>query len=239
MKRILLDINVDVGEGINNESQLMPYINSCNIACGGHAGNNETMRAVVKLAKKYKVKIGAHPSFPDKEHFGRQIINMSSANLYTSLKKQIRSLMRILKEEHLQLHHIKPHGALYNLAAVDIKTAKVVIEVLKSIALPLHLYAPYGSVLADLAEKENIQVTYEAFGDRHYNDDLTLVPRTHEKALITDKDEVVEHVSRMLLEGIVITLKGTEKPIKANTFCIHGDNPDAVNLIKNLRSTFD
>ena len=118
---IFLDINVDVGEGLNNEVQLMPYMSSCNIACGGHAGDMETMRNVVKLAKQYRVKIGAHPSFPDKEYFGREIIEISSANLYTSLKKQIRSLLRVLKNEHLQLHHIKPHGALYNLAAIDKK----------------------------------------------------------------------------------------------------------------------
>jgi len=238
MKRRFLDINVDVGEGFNNESQIMPYIYSCNIACGGHAGDNDSMKAVVKLAKKHNVKIGAHPSFPDKVHFGREIIEMSSANLYTSLMKQIRGLIHILNEEHIQLRHIKPHGALYNLAASDSKTANVIIEVVKSIAYPLKLYAPYGSVIANLAEKEKIPVTYEVFADRNYNNDLTLVSRREEKAVITSSKEVIEHTSRMLLKGKVKTIQGNELDIKADTFCIHGDNPKAVDLIKKLKEHF-
>jgi len=238
MKRRFLDINVDVGEGFNNESQIMPYIYSCNIACGGHAGDNDSMKAVVKLAKKHNVKIGAHPSFPDKVHFGREIIEMSSANLYTSLMKQIRGLIHVLNEEHIQLRHIKPHGALYNLAASDSKTANVIIEVVKSIAYPLKLYAPYGSVIANLAEKEKIPVTYEVFADRNYNNDLTLVSRREEKAVITSSKEVIEHTSRMLLKGKVKTIQGNELDIKADTFCIHGDNPKAVDLIKKLKEHF-
>ncbi|MEJ2113324.1 MAG: 5-oxoprolinase subunit PxpA [Flavobacteriaceae bacterium] len=232
-----LDINVDVGEGLNNEAQLIPYISSCNIACGGHAGDMETMRNVVKLAKQYRVKIGAHPSFPDKEHFGREIIEISSANLYTSLKKQIRSLLRVLKEEHLQLHHIKPHGALYNLVAIDKKTAKVVIEVIKSIAYPLHLYAPYDSVIAKLAKKQNIPVTLEAFADRNYNDDLSLVSRTFENAILTDVEKIIEHVE-LIVSGKVKTVNGNKIEIKADTFCVHGDNPNAIEIIKGLREHF-
>ena len=238
MKRRFLDINVDVGEGFNNESQIMPYIYSCNIACGGHAGDNDSMKAVVKLAKKHNVKIGAHPSFPDKAHFGRKIVEMSSANLYTSLMKQIRGLIHILSEEHIQLRHIKPHGALYNLAAVDSKTANVIIEAVKSIAYPLKLYAPYGSVIANLAEKEKIPVTYEVFADRNYNNDLTLVSRREEKAVISNSKEVIEHTSRMLLKGKVKTIQGNELDIMADTFCIHGDNPKAVDLIKKLKEHF-
>ena len=234
MNPIIIDINADVGEGLNNEAQLMPYLSSCNIACGGHAGNDQIMAKVVKLAKKHKVKIGAHPSFPDKQNFGRQIVKMSSAELYTSLKQQIRNLMRVLRTEHITLHHIKPHGALYNLAAIDEKTANVILEVVKSIALPLYLYVPYGSVIADLAQKENIKITYEAFADRNYNNDLTLVSRTQDNAIIIDPDRVFKHVYSMISEQKVKTVSGVEVGIKADTFCVHGDNPEALNVLRSL-----
>jgi len=234
-----VDINADVGEGLNNEAQLMPYLSSCNIACGGHAGDDDTMAQVVKLAKTHKVKIGAHPSFPDRQNFGRKIIEISSADLYTSLKQQIRSLIRVLRAEHLTLHHIKPHGALYNLAAIDEKTARVIIEVVKSIALPLRLYAPYGSVIADIAQKESVKLTYEAFADRNYNDDLTLVSRAEENAVITNPDEVFNHVYRMIFEQKVKTINGVGVDIKADTFCVHGDNPEAIKLLQDLTDKLD
>jgi len=234
MEQRIIDINADVGEGLNNEAQLMPYLSSCNIACGGHAGDEKTMLQVVKLAKQHKVKIGAHPSFPDKLHFGRKIVEMPSADLYTSLKQQVRNLIRILRTEHSALHHVKPHGALYNLAATDEKTAKVIIEVVKSIALPIYLYVPYGSVIADLATKERIKITYEAFADRNYNADLTLVSRSQDNAVITDPDTVFQHVQHMIFDQKVKTINGVEVPIKASTFCVHGDNPKAMALLQNL-----
>lgn len=231
---MVIDINADVGEGVNNEAHLMPYISSCNIACGGHAGDEYTMLQVVKLAKAHKVKIGAHPSFPDKENFGRKVVTMSSPDLYTSLKQQVRNLMRVLRTEHINLHHIKPHGALYNLAAVDEKTAKVVIEVVKSIALPLYLYVPYRSVIADIAQKEGVKTTFEAFADRSYNEDLTLVSRSQSNAVITNADEVFEHVKSMIFQQKVKAINGVEVDIKADTFCVHGDNPNVIKLLQNL-----
>ena len=115
MNVFTIDINADVGEGIGNEEQLLPLISSCNIACGGHAGNEETMREVVRLANKFKVKIGAHPSFPDKENFGREIMEISNTALYATIKNQIKMLLLVCREEQALLHHVKPHGALYNL----------------------------------------------------------------------------------------------------------------------------
>ncbi len=234
MKQLIVDINADVGEGLKNEALLMPFLSSCNIACGGHAGDNETMVQVVNLAKSHKVKIGAHPSFPDRENFGRQIMKISCAELYTSLKQQVRSLMQVLRKEHIMLHHLKPHGALYNLAAIDQKTAEVIIEVVKSIALPVQLYVPYGSVIADLAQKEGIKITYEAFADRNYNEDLTLVSRSQSNAIITNPDEVFEHVQTMIFQQKVKTISGVEVEIKADTFCVHGDNPEALKLLHKL-----
>lgn len=229
-----IDINADVGEGIGNEAKLMPYLSSCNIACGGHAGDAVTMTEVVKLAMKNNVKIGAHPSFPDKTNFGRVDIRISEADLYSSLKQQISALQSVLRSENAQLHHIKPHGALYNLAAKDEKTAMVIIKVLKSIAMPIKLYAPYKSKIAELASKENVQVTFEAFSDRNYNEDLALVTRKNHNALLIEKDDVLQHVLHMVKHQKVKAISGVEVAIKASTFCVHGDTKNAIEILKYL-----
>ncbi|SFZ94403.1 UPF0271 protein [Flaviramulus basaltis] len=239
MENKIIDINVDVGEGIDNESLFMPFISSCNIACGGHAGDLKTMRRVVKLAKLHRVKVGAHPSFPDKENFGRQPMEISCVALFSSIKNQIHDLIEVLNEEHVLLHHIKLHGALYNLAAIDEKTANVVVEVMKSIALPIKLYVPYKSVIADLALKNGINITYEAFADRNYNNDLTLVSRQEKDALIEDESEMFNHVFKMISTYKVKTIQDSEIGIVAHTFCVHGDNPKAVILIKNLKEKLE
>ncbi|WP_353779911.1 5-oxoprolinase subunit PxpA [Winogradskyella sp. 3972H.M.0a.05] len=231
-----IDINADVGEGIGNDALLMPFLSSCNIACGGHAGDEHSMVETANLAKTNKVKVGAHPSFPDKENFGRSIMTMSSADLYTSLKQQIRSLMRVLRPLRIPLHHVKPHGALYNFAAKDEKTARVVIEVMKSIAMPLSLYAPYGSVISEIAIAERIPVTFEAFIDRNYNEDLSLVSRSESNAVIFNPEEALEHLLLMIKCGKVKTVSEVETLIKAETFCIHGDNPEAVNILKYIHT---
>lgn len=235
MQTKAVDINVDVGEGINNESLLMPYISSCNIACGGHAGDLETMRMVVKLAKQHQVKIGAHPSFPDKQNFGRKPMDIPCAALYTSIQDQINDLQAVLKEDHARLFHVKPHGALYNLAAVDSKIADVIIEVMKGFILPVKLFVPYNSVIGKLAVKNDIPVMYEAFADRNYNDDGNLVSRNKDNALIDDASQMFEHVFRMITTNKVKTITGSEIRIIAESFCVHGDNPKAVDLIKNLK----
>lgn len=231
---IVIDINADVGEGVGNESVLIPYLSSCNIACGGHAGDIETMAQVVKLAKANGIKIGAHPSFPDKTNFGRVEMELSVADLYNSLKAQIRTLQDVLHSENLKLHHIKPHGALYNLVAKDEKTARVVIEVIKSIALPIKLYAPYQSTIAEFAKSEAIEVVCEAFADRNYNEDLSLVSRTNDKALLIKKEHVLQHVLFMIKHKKVKTISGVEVLLKANTFCVHGDTKNAIDILKYL-----
>jgi len=229
-----IDINCDVGEGIGNEAELMPYISSCNIACGGHAGDEDTMRKVAKLADSHNVKIGAHPSFPDRENFGRQKMSISCSALYKSLEDQISALIDVLRKAHLQLHHVKPHGALYNLAVVDEEIATVVVEVMKRFHLPLKLYVPYKSIIAEIAIKENIPITYEAFADRNYNSDLTLVSRQNASAIITDYEASFAHIYRMITQEKVRSISGVEVGIKADTFCVHGDHPEAVKLVVGL-----
>jgi len=231
---IKIDINADVGEGIDNEEELMTYLSSCNIACGGHTGDLSSMKTSVSLAKENYVAIGAHPSFPDKENFGRLNVEISAADLYASLKHQIRMLQTVLHSQKLQLHHIKPHGALYNLAAKDEKTARVIIEVVKSISMPLKLYAPFNSEIAKLAISENIEVIFEAFADRNYNEDLSLVSRQKANAILTKKEAVLEHVLLMVNKEKVKTINGVEVPIKASTFCMHGDTENAIDILKYL-----
>ncbi len=234
MINTIIDINADVGEGIGNEKELMPYISSCNIACGGHTGDFDTMRKVVELAIKHHLKIGAHPSFPDTKNFGRQVMEMSCVALYTSIREQIQKLVDVLNDLHKPLHHVKPHGALYNLAAVDEKTANVIIEVMKTSMSQTKLYVPYDSVISHLALKNNIPIVYEVFADRNYNDDLTLVSRSESNAIINDADVMFEHLSTMFFKGKVKTVSNNYKTIKAETFCIHGDNPKSVTLLKTL-----
>lgn len=234
MEDIFIDINVDVGEGIGIEPIIMPFISSCNIACGGHAGDSESMRRVVKLAKENNVKIGAHPSFPDKANFGRKQMYISCAALYSSLKGQIDNLMLILKEENARLNHVKPHGALYNLAAVDDKIAAVIIEVMKIFISPVSLFVPFNSVIEKIAIENKIPIKYETFADRNYNDDGTLVSRDENNALINDSQQMFDHVFRMIISKKVKTISGSEIEIMADTFCIHGDNPRAADLIQDL-----
>lgn len=235
IKNISIDINADVGEGVGNESRLLPLVSSCNIACGGHAGDKVSMREVVKLAIANGVKIGAHPSFPDKKNFGRKAMQMSYSGLYTSIKDQIRTLQEIAREEQVLLHHVKPHGALYNLAARDKKYAEVIVEVMKRFHQPLKLYVPFGSLIADIALKDGVSITYEAFADRNYNEDLSLVSREDSNAIISDSEEMYKHVLNMIINHKVKTINGVEVSIKADTFCLHGDNPKAIKLASELQ----
>ncbi|WP_460219117.1 5-oxoprolinase subunit PxpA [Psychroserpens sp. MEBiC05023] len=229
---ITIDINCDLGEGLGNESLLMPLISSCNVACGGHAGTKDTMAAVVMMAKAYSVKVGAHPSFPDKENFGRKRLHMNPETLFDSIYEQVCNLKIVLDHKDMALHHIKPHGALYNLAAIDKKTAHIIIEATKQFGDGIFLYVPYRSMIAKIAQKEGVKIKYEAFADRNYNEDLTLVPRHENDALIQDSKSMFQHVFKMISEGKVRTKNGVEVMLKSDTFCVHGDGE---NVVENLR----
>ncbi len=234
MSEFKVDINCDVGEGIGNEAFLIPNISSCNIACGGHAGDKATMQAVVKLCKTHGVKAGAHPSFPDKDNFGRKDMIMPHDELVSCVKEQITDLVAILNENQVALYHIKPHGALYDMAAKNETVAKAIVEVMQCYK-KTHLYVPYNSVMERLAIKAGLSVIYEGFADRNYNEDLRLVSRTLPNAVILDPDEMFTHVHRMVTQKKVKTVSGVEAKIEAQTFCVHGDNPKAIELIQSLR----
>jgi len=228
----IVDINCDVGEGLDNEKDLMPYISSCSIACGAHAGDENTIAQVVQLALKHGVKIGAHPSFPDRENFGREIMDINPEELQLSLEEQINLVKHKTELLGGKLHHIKAHGALYNLSAVNEEIAQILVNAIKKTADRVFLYVPYNSVIQKLAIKNNLKIKLEAFADRNYNKDLTLVSRKNKNAIITDKENLIQHLLKMITEQKLISIDGVEVEIIANTFCIHGDNPKVKNVLK-------
>ena len=228
-----VDINCDLGEGMNNEHLLLPYISRCNIACGGHAGDEKSIRSTIKMAIAHKVKIGAHPSYNDKLYFGRKVLEISNKELKESIEKQLSLFFLIAKEEGTQVDHIKPHGALYNQAIHDENIANIILEVLETLSLKVNLLVPEISVIAELAAKKKINVIYEAFADRNYEDDLSLVSRNRPDAVLKTASEVVHHLS-MLIDGKVKTIHGNLKSIKASSFCIHSDTPGAETMLANI-----
>ena len=224
-------INCDVGEGVSNEHLLMPYISSCNIACGGHYGDVKTMDNTIAIAIENNVLIGAHPSFPDKENFGRKILKMNPEALQKSIESQLLFFKSRLDLVGAKMNHIKPHGALYNLITVDVATAKIFLKAIDKYAKSVFLYVPYNSVISRLAIEKNIRVVYEVFADRNYNSDLSLVSRNQENALITDAVAVFKHVVHMYQHQEVIAISGEKKPIIADTFCVHGDQEKALSIL--------
>ena len=229
-----IDLNADVGEGLNNEKDLFPYISSCSIACGGHAGDAQTMQEVVELAIKHKVKIGAHPSYLDRKNFGRKSIKLSRPELISTIREQIESLLCVLERTKTSLHHIKPHGALYNDLAKDPELANWFLEAIEPYKNGVKIYVPYGSAIAGLAEISGWSLCLEAFGDRNYNDDLSLVSRSEPEALIHDPDQVLQHILPIILEGRIVTRTGHEKTIKAETICLHGDTDNVLEILMYL-----
>lgn len=234
MKSRSIDINCDVGEGIGNEHELFPFISSCNIACGGHAGDETIIREIVLLAKKHKVKVGAHPSYPDKKNFGRVVLDISDSDLKETIQRQVNVFLKVIALEGIKMNHIKAHGALYNEMAKNNKVAETFLEAIREFKESIVVYVPYKSVVAKIAKQQGFTIKYEAFCDRNYNDDLTLVSRKEEASLIISKKEVLEHVFRMIDNNSVKTISGNIKRIEADTFCIHGDTPKAIEILTYL-----
>lgn len=228
----IIDINCDVGEGMPNDEMLMPYISSANISCGFHAGNGDTIRHTMSLALKHKVHIGAHPSFRDKENFGRVEKHLPPDKLYAIVIEQLIKMDLIAKEKGAVLHHVKPHGALYNLAARDAGTAAIVVQAITDFREDLIVYGLSGSHLIHEAKAMGLQTRSEVFADRTYQDDGSLTPRSAPNALIENEAQAVQQVLQMVREGTVTTVSGKVIPIHAETICIHGDGKKAVQLAK-------
>ena len=235
----MLNINCDLGEGLNNEHIIMPLIDSCNIACGGHAGDNGSMIECVEISIKNNVKIGAHPSYPDKINFGRKKIDISPSELSYSIISQIESLETIADSYGLELNHIKAHGALYNQMIIDAELSNLYLDTIKDFKKKCSLYIPYKSEIEKIALKKGFSIIYEVFGDRNYNDDLSLVSRNNENALITDPDTVVNHIKTIKETESVKTINGNFKKIKFDTICIHSDTNNSIEILKKINQEFD
>lgn len=217
---------------MGNDHLIMPFLSSCNIACGGHFGNRESMIEAIDLAKRYNVKVGAHPSFADEEGFGRNEIYVPLDQLKSQLIHQIALLNELVKGRGMVLNHVKAHGALYNLAARYSKYAMILIETMKFFKEPWYLYVPYGSVLERKAKANGIKVKTEVFADRRYNDDLSLLSRTEPEAVIHKTSQIKEQVKRLMVAGEIKTINGNKQQVKPDTICIHGDHPKAVEIAK-------
>ncbi|MEQ9297215.1 MAG: 5-oxoprolinase subunit PxpA [Cyclobacteriaceae bacterium] len=239
MKRI--DLNCDLGESygrfkVGNDEAIMPYITSCNIACGFHGGDPVTIVKTIDLAASHGVQIGAHPSFPDLQGFGRREMVMSNEELSACVKYQVMALKGLTEAVGQKLRHVKPHGALYNAAAKDLAIAKTLISTVFSLDPELVFVGPAMNAMRGFARDLGQKYASEVFADRRYNDNLTLVSRALPEAMITDEEEAERQVLQMALDQKVTTVTGVEKDITAETICLHGDQPNAVNFARRIRT---
>lgn len=226
-----IDINADLGEGFLFDEEIMQKISSCNIACGGHIGSDNSMRATIRLAVKYGVTIGAHPSYPNPEVFGREVMDISDEMLKKVIRDQILTLIRIAREEGAYVRYVKPHGALYNKASVDRDMALLLVNIIQQIEPSVALMGLAGSVLEEEAKKGNLIFLREGFADRTYHNDGTLVSRKNPLGVIHSKEQVWEQVQSMIVEQKAISLEENEVPLNLHSICFHGDTPEAVELL--------
>lgn len=227
-----IDINCDMGEGVGNDEAIMPYITSANIACGYHAGDENTMKQTVRLCKQYNVAVGAHPSYPDKTNFGRTDMLLHPGEIYEMIVKQINQLEKFAEENDVPVHHVKPHGALYNMAARDKALAPFVALAILDTNAKYVLYGLSGSYLVKEGKNLGVKTANEVFADRTYKDDGSLTSRAKPGALIEDTGKAVAQVLQMVKEGTVTSITGKKIPIIAETVCIHGDGEHAVEFAK-------
>lgn len=231
-----IDFNCDLGEGTGNDEAIMPYISSASIACGYHAGDEATMQATVALCSRYNVAMGAHPSFPDRENFGRTNMDLPPAEIYQIVRLQIEALTQIAHQQDKKLQHIKPHGALYNMAAKDLMIADAIAKAVKDCDENLLLFGLPGSQSEKAAYKIGVQFIGEAFADRTYQPDGSLTSRTQPNALITDEAKAVNQVLQIAKTNIVIAINGDTISLNAKTICLHGDGKQAVQFAESLYS---
>ena len=239
MKKI--DLNCDMGESygawkMGADAGVMPLISSANIACGFHAGDPATIRKTVRLAVDHGVAIGAHPSLPDLMGFGRRTMKISPQEMYDLVVYQAGAVEAFARVAGAKLHHIKCHGALYNMAAVDEGLSEAMVKAAKDLGVMLYVLS--NSKNFSIAKKAGIPVAGEVFADRGYSDDGTLAPRDKPGGMIEDKEESVKHALRMVEEGVVVSLSGKRIPVAADTMCLHGDQPGAVEFASHIRKTF-
>jgi len=230
-----IDLNCDVAEGIGNERELFPYITSANIACGYHAGDPALMAETVRLCLQYGVSIGAHPSFPDRGNFGRTNMDLPPDEVRKLVQDQIRMLKGIAEADGGRLTHVKPHGALYNMAAQDAELATVIAEAVADIDSSLMLFGLSGSGMADAAFRVGIPFAHEVFADRTYQSDGRLTPRSRPDALVQSTEEACKQALAFVQGSPILSTDGSPLVLKADTICLHGDGDHAVAFASAIR----
>jgi 5-oxoprolinase (ATP-hydrolysing) subunit A len=230
-----VDLNSDLGEDAGFDDQLLTLVSSANIACGFHAGDADTMKRTIAAARARSVAIGAHPSLFDRENFGRTELPVTPGQVYDAVAYQLGVFQAIADAEGMPVSHVKPHGALYNMAARDEALGEAVVRAIVSADRALRLFAPRRSALAEAATRAGLAFVSEVFADRNYMPDGSLVSRTRPDALLTDPEIAALRVVRMLREGNVKAVDGSDVALEAETVCVHGDTPGAVEFARALR----
>ena len=243
-KMSCVDLNCDLGESfgaytMGMDEAVIPHVTSVNVACGWHAGDPLIMEKTVALAKKYGVAVGAHPGLPDLMGFGRRPMTVTPEEAGAYVKYQLGALMAFVRGHGMELQHVKPHGALYNMAAKDEALATGICEAIASVDRSIIFMGLAGSVMLEAAKKCGLEVASEVFADRAYNDDGSLVNRKLPGAVIHDPQLAMERAVKMAKEGKVISINGKEISIKADSICVHGDNEKAIELVQNIRKALE
>jgi UPF0271 protein len=228
-----IDLNCDLGEYEqlsrgHNDAAIMAYISSCNIACGGHAGNQAVIEHTVGLALSHGVNIGAHPAYPDSANFGRKAMNMPVKALQSTFLEQIQTIKYAAEAQGGKLSHVKPHGALYNQAADDLQLALLLVETVAEVDSKALIYGLADSKMQQAADRLGVQFVAEGFADRAYTQAATLVPRIEAGAVITDVSVMFKQVLQMMQKQCVVAITGEEIPLRIDTLCVHGDHPNAI-----------
>ena len=239
-----ININCDLGEkskhhSNHNDPKLLDIVNSANIACGYHAGDEETMNQVVSISKKNGVSIGAHPSFKDPENFGRKRMNLSSEEIRKLIIDQYEILQKIASSKGAAVTHIKPHGALNNMACEDIDLANLLAKSINEISKELIYLVPTGSKMEEAAKKFNMKIACEIFADRNYEDDGNLVSRSKPHAIITDSEVAKKHVLNMINNQALNCYSGKKIPCAIDSICIHGDNESSLSTAKSIKKNLE
>lgn len=232
-----MDLNADVGEGMN-DAELLPYVTSANVACGVHAGDPTTMDQTVLTALSRGVRVGAHPGYPDRANFGRVFIEMSADDIENLIVFQVGALAGFVRSRGGALTHVKPHGALYHSAGEFPDVARAIAEGVRRIGADLVLVGAAGSLLIGAGEDAGLAVAQEAFADRRYRPDGTLVPRGEAGALLLDPEEAAEQAVGLARDGVAVAQDGTRLTVRADTICLHGDTPGAVEIAKRIHERF-
>ncbi|HWM23700.1 MAG TPA: 5-oxoprolinase subunit PxpA [Chthoniobacterales bacterium] len=234
-----VDLNADLGEGAGHDDELLELVSSASIACGFHAGDPVSILASIRAARARGVAVGAHPSFADRENFGRKEIALPAVEVFALVAYQLGAFRALATAAGTRVSHVKAHGALYNMAVHDEKLAEAIAHAVLAVDSSLLFFAPGESVLERAGQSAKLRVVREVFADRNYLADGSLVPRTRPDALLHDPEEAAVRVLRMLREGVVRSVDGKDVEVRAETICVHGDTPGAAAFVRALRASLE